>query len=326
MDTVQAQTYPLELNIFLPNAASSTTLLPEYEQSIGNTRFYAVKWYQDWSEPFNPESAKRINSMGKMPELTWQPQINGYFSYNEVTSGKFDTYLKTMADSIKSLPFTIRISLAPEMNTDWVPWSVMTNGNTNESHKAFWRYVVTTFRNQGTTNVEWIWSPNIITWNQKYSYADTYPGNEYVNYVGLDGYNWGASTSWGTWQSFRQVFEVSYNNLITVTDKKVLIMEMGSTELGGNKAQWIHDMFQDIPVYFPRLQGITWFNINKETDWRIESTVSSKEAFIENAKLVSWSPVISQPSPTPTVAPKFPIDGERRNKILEFIRSIYIRG
>jgi len=73
-------------------------------------------------------------------------------------------------------------------------------------------------------------------------------------------------------------------------------METASTESGGNKAKWITDMFTSLNNNFGQIQGITWFNINKETDWRIESSLASKQAFIAGATNKPVSAIINPTS------------------------------
>ncbi len=275
---VQAQTR-VEVNIFYPGANSSVAGLKSFESGLGFS-FHSVKWYQDWSENFDSNVAHRLHNGGYLPEFTWQPQVSsGGIAFQDVINGQYDSYLATNAQTVKNLGFPIRISLAPEMNADWSPWGVGNHGNNDQNERQFFQHVVQKFRDEGATNVSWIWSPNVEPWNALYSYAQLYPGNDYVDYVGLDGYNWGTSQSWSEWQSFKQVYESSYNELIQVSSKPVLLMEVASAEAGGNKADWIRDMIQSLDHGFSRIVGFTWFDINKETDWRIDSSQASKDSF-----------------------------------------------
>ncbi len=272
----------VEVNIFQPNSIGNGQNLAIFQKQLGIS-FHSAKWYQDWSEPFNSSIAKSFHDSGFVPELTWQPQQNDSqgVAYNDVTSGKYDSYLTASAQVVKNLGFTLRISLAPEMNTDWVAWGLGKQGNTAENHKAFWQYVVKKFRDNGANNVDWIWSPNIVYNGAPATYGQMYPGDGYVTYLGLDGYNWGTTQSWSAWQSFKEIFQPSYRSLTALTSKKILIMETASTEIGGDKAAWITDMFGQLKNGFSQIQGFTWFDINKETDWRIESSQASREAFVQ---------------------------------------------
>ncbi len=88
-------------------------------------------------------------------------------------------------------------------------------------------------------------------------------------------------------------------------------MEIASTEIGGSKAQWISDMFATLESSFPRIKGFTWFNINKETDWRITSSESATASFVAGYKgqssttatNSSTQSTTNKPSSTPQTKP-----------------------
>jgi hypothetical protein len=195
----------------------------------------------------------------------------------------------------------LRIVLAPEMNGAWVPWAVGNCGNTASDFVGFWKYVVDKFRREKAP-VVWIWSPNVRHWGETTTFASVYPGDDYVDFLGIEGYNWGSSQSWSVWQSFKEVFLTSYNDLIGLSKKNIIITEMASTEIGGNKAQWILDMFTDLKSTFPQISAITWFNMNKETDWRINSSIASENAFKEGVRkfFMSDNPIVSINQPLTT--------------------------
>jgi endoglucanase len=178
------------------------------------------------------------------------------------------------------------------------PWSPGANGNTSAEYVAAWRHVVTLFRQEGATNVRWVWSPNIIVGDGT-PYAELYPGEEWVDWVGVDGYNFGPTREWHTWTTFYDVFAASYDALAALTTKPLMIAETASTEIGGDKAAWIRrGLLTDLPTRFPRFQLVIWFHEDKETDWRINSSPATLAAFRE--VLASSA---TTPSPTPTPAP-----------------------
>ena len=97
--------------------------------------------------------------------------------------------------------------------------------------------------------------------------SEVYPGDEYVDWVGMNGYNWGTSVYWvscpcqSKWESFSQVFDRTYNQLVALTDKPIFIGEFASSEDGGNKAKWISDaLLEQLPNKYPRVKAITWFS------------------------------------------------------------------
>jgi hypothetical protein len=68
------------------------------------------------------------------------------------------------------------------------------NKGTPAEFIAAWRRVVTIFRNQGVTNVEWTWQMTAYAFRVKASSpqaaAKWYPGDAWVDNVGADAYNW----------------------------------------------------------------------------------------------------------------------------------------
>src|SRR4029079_9089557 len=98
----------------------------------------------------------------------------------------------------------------------------------------------------------------------------------YVDWTCVDGYNWG-STNGGGWQSFQTVFANVYPKL-AAKGKPIMIGEMGSTELGGDKAQWIDGILPAMRAQFPLFRALVWFDVNEETDWRGDLSQASPGA------------------------------------------------
>jgi beta-mannanase len=199
---------------------------------------------------------------------------------DDIAGGTYDTLINQRAAAAKRLGQKFFIDFGAEMNGDWSPWSGALNGESSAKYLAAYRHVHDLFAAAGATNVLWAFCPNVTSspiadWNEPLDY---YPGDSYVDWMCVDGYNWGTSTTWGTWQSFYQVFKDIYPVLAT-KNKPIIIGEMASTELGGDKAAWIGQIIPVMKANFPLLKGLVWFDINKETDWRISSSAASESAF-----------------------------------------------
>jgi beta-mannanase len=116
---------------------------------------------------------------------------------------------------------------------------------------------------------------------------DYYPGDTYVDWTGVDGYNWGKRN--GGWQSFEEVFAKIYP-LLAAKGKPILIGEMASAEVGGNKAEWIDAIIPTLHTKYPMIKGLVWFDVNKERDWRINSSPATLEAFARAAQDPYFNP------------------------------------
>jgi len=101
----------------------------------------------------------------------------------------------------------------------------------------------------------------------------------------MDGYNWGAARSWSNWQSFREIFSQLHSDY--AGRKPLMICEVGCAEVGGNKAAWIEEMGSDLVSRFAAVRALVWFDADKETDWRINSSPASLSAFRAVARRIA---------------------------------------
>ena len=171
----------------------------------------------------------------------------------------------------------VGLRLAHEMNGTWYPWSDGRNGNAEGSYVAMWQYVHDRFTAAGADNVLWIWSPN-VTFGGSSELASLYPGDEYVDWVGVVGYFGHLAATPTSHPGFEGLFGNTITQLRTFTDLPILITETGATEDGGLKADWITEVV-DAFAEEPGILGFVWFDVDKETDWRVASSPESQAAF-----------------------------------------------
>ncbi len=144
--------------------------------------------------------------------ITWEPWTSsgGDFPLRAIAAGRFDRYLRRAAGSAAHSGRPLLVRFAQEMNGDWFPWGQRAEGNTGRAFRRAWKHVVNLFRFQSATNVEWVWSPNEDS-GGRFQFGPLYPGDEWVNWVALDGFNWGGSVGW---PSFTRVFGSTYDRLV----------------------------------------------------------------------------------------------------------------
>lgn len=154
------------------------------------------------------------------------------------------------------------------------------NSNTSANAQAAWLHVREIFEREGVDNVTWVWSVNVDS-PDTVPIGPLYPGDEAVDWIGIDGYNGGDALPWGGWRSPESIFGSTVAEVRAVSDRPVILSEVGSTEAGGSKALWISELFE----YVERndIRTLVWFELDKETDWRIRSSAESVEAFRREA-------------------------------------------
>jgi hypothetical protein len=242
-----------------------------------------------YSFPTTP--MENIRKHGSIPFFSWSSQSTPSslnepnFQLSDVISGTYDSYIRSFATAAKNWghPFFLRFDW--EMNGNWFPWSEGVNGNKTGEYVTAWRHVHDIFTSVGATNVTWVWCPNVDPNKEFRDYAAMYPGDGYVDWTSLDGYNWGkAPYRPAGWKTFDQLFSSTYHRIAdTIAPSKPMVIgEVGSTEYGGSKATWIREMLERLPTAYPKIHGLAWFNREAEgepMDWSIETSPSATSAF-----------------------------------------------
>jgi hypothetical protein len=239
-----------------------------------------------------------IRSHGSMPFFSWASQSTPAgldqpnFQLADVIAGTYDSYIREFAEGARDWghPFFLRFNW--EMNGGWFAWSEGVNGNQPGEYVAAWRHVHDIFTQVGATNATWVWCPNVDPYEKMQDLAALYPGDAYVDWTGLDGYNWGTNpASPKGWMSFDELFKSTYDRITeTIAPGKPLIVsEVGSSEYGGSKAAWIADALKSARTNYPLLRGLVWFEkYDDGMDWPIESSASSAAAFAEGIQSPSY--------------------------------------
>jgi len=248
---------------------------------------YCNFYTQDFENAVN-NGAFPVFSWGSTCDSTGNP---AEFTPAAIARGAQDAYLTQWARDAAAFGHPLVVVLDWEMNGNWYTFAPKKGSSvTAASYIAMWRHIVTLFRQNGAHNVYFAWVPNIDPkgyWAKQSGYPlhALYPGDEFVDVVGLDGYNFGGSS----WTSFQALFYSTYRLITTeIAPKKTtfMIKEVGSVERGGSKAHWISSMFSVLPKKFPRIKILLWYDEDAPDpttggvdNWPIESSKSSAHAF-----------------------------------------------
>jgi hypothetical protein len=249
---------------------------------------------------FPAKSMEDIRGHGAIPFFSWSSQSTPSslnepdFQLSDVISGKYDDFIRSFAEAARDWghPFFLRFNW--EMNGNWFPWSEGVNGNQTGEYVTAWRHVHDIFTSVGATNVSWVWCPNVDPGKEFSDIAPLYPGDEYVDWTSLDGYNWGTNPQRpARWMTFDQLYSSTYHRIVdTIAPSKPMVIgEVGSTEYGGSKATWIKEMLEDVPTKYPAIRGLLWFDKyvpGEDMDWPIDSSSSATSAFASGIQSPSY--------------------------------------
>ncbi|MGU3437512.1 glycoside hydrolase family 26 protein [Actinomycetes bacterium M1A6_2h] len=243
--------------------------------------------YADFTTPPPIDGLNDVDALGAQSIVTWEPwrwQSGARFDSTEfsmasIAAGAHDDYLYRWADELRNWGKPIYLRFAHEQNGTWYPWSVA-GGTPSNTYVAAWRHVHDVFASARTENVQWVWSPN-VSFDGSTPSAESYPGADYVDVVGLDGYNWGTSLPTTHWIAPSDLFGASLDEMRSIApDKPIVIAEVGSSDSGGDKAQWITSLVEFLDEQ-EDVTAFVWFDHDKEADWRLSSTPESAAAFAD---------------------------------------------
>ncbi|HEX6782853.1 MAG TPA: glycosyl hydrolase [Solirubrobacterales bacterium] len=237
---------------------------------------------------FPAEEMQTIRRHGATPFFSWSSQsipsseVQPDYQLSDVISGRYDGFIRGWAKDAARWGQRFFLRFDWEMNGDWFPWAERANGNRPGEYVRAWRHVHDVFAEVGATNPIWVWCPNVDFEGSLQDLRAVYPGDDYVEWTCLDGYNSGANPAKpDRWRSFDQLYRRTYDEIAEriAPGKPMVLGEIASTEQGGSKAQWIADMFDVLPEY-PRVRGLVWFDkFENGMDWPIETSPAAIEAF-----------------------------------------------
>jgi hypothetical protein len=267
-----------------PVAGGASRPLAQVVASVGKEPAVFGAYVSFASPNFDRVLAEDIRSRGATPMITWEPWGDGSlgplqprYSLANLVRGDFDAYVRHWAEGAKAWGEPLLLRFAPEMNGDWNSWSAGVNGNTASEYIAVWRHVHSIFDAVGADNVQWVWCPN-ASFRGSTPLGRLYPGDAYVDWVGIDGYNWGTSQAGTHWQTFAQIFQPTIRTIRKLTHKPLMLAEVGSAEQGGDKARWISNFFTSLRQNRDIL-AFVWFDYDKEADWRFDSSPPARASF-----------------------------------------------
>ncbi len=272
------------IGVFREGAPASIGLIKKFEKETGK-KPAVIMWYRDWSGGFPKDACDNARAYGAIPHIVWEPWYFGEMDkikLDNIMNGQWDDYIRSWAKSAKAWGHPLLVRIGHEFNIDGYPWGVGNNGKDPQKYIKAFRHIVDIFKKEGAANVKWVWcfmnfSYPDEAWND---YEAAYPGDEYVDWIGIDGYNWGTTQTWSDWQNFKMLFREQMRRMTKLhPTKPIMVAEFACAEKGGDKAAWINEMPKDLKISMKGIKAVIWFDIRKETDWRITSSTRALAAF-----------------------------------------------
>ena len=266
----------------------------QFERGTGK-RASLIHWGAPWQActpqchryEFDTKAADNARRHGAISLYDWAPYSepdhgDAQLTLDAISRGDFDGLIRGFAAEVGDWGHVLFLRLAWEMNGNFFPWGAGVNGNKPATFVRAWRHVHDVFASAGARNVVWVWCPNVDPRHDWAPFSSVYPGDAYVDWTCLDGYNSGTNPRGhhDGWHTFDEIYRRSYDELSKLAPSKpMMIGEVASTDWGGSKAGWIRDMFAKLRDY-PRIRGLSWTNDPFDgMDWPVESSAAAGDAF-----------------------------------------------
>ena len=262
------------LGIFFPGPRNDG--LPDMIAVNGMERsqginFDIISLYAPWGDRKGFELPKKeiaeILAGKRIPMISWEPWAGTFKMADSIPdlknekhilryidSGAFDPYIREVAGYLKTLEKPVFLRFAHEFDNPQYPWSPAGDNSPADFIRA-WKRIHRIFGEEQAGNVVWVWNP----WKAA-GMEDYYPGDDYVDWVGVTGLNYGTLNTDAQWHEFDELYNPFHTAVKNLTGKPVMLAEFGSLKLGGDQHQWVKDAFKDIESRFEEIRGLVMFN------------------------------------------------------------------
>lgn len=199
----------------------------------------------------------------------------------EIAGGVHDDWIREQARAVADLERRVLLRWLWEMDGNrrraWV--------HSGPDFVAAWNHVRTIFFEEGATNAEWVWCPNEFLFHDGGDPDIWYPGDEAVDWLCADGYNWGTSVDSPEWTDFGEMFR-DFHDWAAPRGLPMMIGETGVAEAEpGAKADWIRTIPDELENELPEIDALVWFDIDWTDfgfdDFRVDTSPESYDAWIE---------------------------------------------
>jgi cellulose synthase (UDP-forming) len=233
-----------------------------------------VAWGPESIDHFPKEQLDSLISQGKIPMITWEPWTETFpwtheqnlpLAKNEgifrnIAAGAFDYYIIEFARKMRELRSPVFLRFGHEMDNPQYPWSE----NGKLAPKDFieaWRRIRTLCNQQGASNITFVYNP----WRGE-AMDRYYPGDQYVDWIGLTLLNYGKAGRDRQWHDFESLYE-EFHRHAKIYAKPVMLAEFGSTPYGGDAGSWLADAFEKIGTTYPQIRAAVLFHTDNDKNW-----------------------------------------------------------
>lgn len=262
-------------------------------------------WNEMVDKTWPKAKTQALADNGHLLFTNWKSPTGSPTDWAKIANGQFDADILTAAGQVREFgePTFITFYHEPEDNIrDASGGDQAKIQQYIDDYRDAFRHIVDVFDKNGADNAIWVWDMQgwLGSWESYYTNG-LYPGDDVVDWVAWNPYNWFGCVNHGAptkWKSFEEVVAPFYDWLDKggsdrpSKDKPLMLGEWGSEENTGatnsdqTKAEWLDEARQILPERFPRLRAIVYFDTEGRRadgtvqfcEWGISSSQDSMSA------------------------------------------------
>ncbi len=288
------------------SAPDSEQALAAFETSTGR-KLDVVRVYSRWDSAMTTAPVRSVVARGRTPVWSVSPQTTSgvTLSWASIAAGAHDDDIAAQAAAVASLgvPVFLVFHHEPDYASGY---------GTPAEYRAAFRHYVAVFRSRGVTNVAWTWvvTPGSFGSSPATAGADAfYPGDDVVDWLGLDAYNWYGCRAGGptSWRPLKEAI-TPFRQWALPHAKPLMLAEWGSVEdpaQPGRKAAWWTEAMSALAGY-PEVKAALAFDGVGSCSWLVGSSASSLAAFgaagssaAAHGRASAWLDVSTTQGPAP---------------------------
>jgi plastocyanin len=248
--------------------------LESFETLIGR-KMAIERVYYFWDQAWPTEDDGWTRDAGRTPYISWKATRTdrGTVRWADIAAGAYDSVILARADDLIAFGAPVIFSFHHEPEND-------PGAGSASDFVAAYRHIHDLFQASGVTNVTYAWT--MMAWSFRAgSAAAYYPGDDVVDVIAADGYNWyGCPNRSDPWRSFTEVF-APFHAFGQQHGKRMMVAEWGGREdpaVPGRKATWIDEASTQLKKW-PDIVGVLYFEADRGCSRWVDSSASSLASF-----------------------------------------------
>ncbi|MGI9608647.1 MAG: glycoside hydrolase family 26 protein [Acidimicrobiales bacterium] len=198
----------------------------------------------------------------------------------EIADGEHDQWITSQAEAVRDLDRRVLLRWFWEMDGRRRLPLVHSGAN----YVAAWLHIRAIFDEVGAANAEFVWCPNDFLFRDG-DPDQWYPGDDHVDWLCADGYNWADSTTSDEWLGIDEIF-ADFHEWAAPRGLPIVIAETGVGEAEpGAKAEWLRSLPSLLESELPEIDALVYFDKDftdaGHRDWRLDTSPEAYEAWLE---------------------------------------------